>query len=58
MHTRTKARSHDGKKEHPTKSEAKEALWSLVRNRGADPKRLTVYRCKHSETPHWHVGHR
>ena len=58
MHTRTKARAHEGKKEHLTKKQAIDALWSLVRNRGADPNRLTVYRCKHSKKSHWHVGHR
>jgi hypothetical protein len=57
MQTRTKARAHDGKREHPNKKAAVDALWSLVRTRGSDPKRLTVYRCKRSAEPHWHVGH-
>lgn len=49
-------RSCQGKKPHPTRQAALDAMQSLARYRGAHLASMHVYRCPHCAT--WHVGHR
>src|ERR671914_1789326 len=49
MPTRTKQRACEGKTCHATREKAADALWPLVRGRGARPSGLTVYRRPHCQ---------
>lgn len=50
----TKNRECGTKQKHPTKADAENHLWALVRA-GTRRARMQVYRCTHCGN--WHVGH-
>lgn len=56
MATKTQARSCGGKRQHDTKEEALDHIFSLCRNAGIWPYSLTVYKCGYCKA--WHVGHK
>lgn len=56
MRTRTKNRSCVGKRQHPTKQAALDAMWALIRNKLAERRLVHVYACKFGD--HFHVGHK
>lgn len=56
MKTRTKNRSCVGKRQHATRQDALDAMWSLIRKHLAERRLVHVYACKFG--PHYHVGHR
>lgn len=58
MKTRTKNRSHTGKRAHATEAEALNAMRALINRNLAESRQLHVYECTFGPTKHWHVGHR
>lgn len=51
----TRARMCGMKTPHPTKTDAENHLWSLIRS-GTKPGAMSVYHCPYCGA--WHVGHR
>lgn len=61
MPAETKGRACEGKRRYNTPAAAEVSRRSLIRNQGAAPQGLRVYRCRHCSgyhVGHWRVGKR